>query len=110
MQAVFDGEVEAAADPKERCFRFIEEAVELAQSMDFTRDEIVRVVDWVLSRPKGGAAQEVAGTLVTLLSLCNSLGVDASEEFGKELDRIETPEVMARVRRRRAEKNKVLGQ
>lgn len=108
MQAVFGDDAEAAADPKERGFRFIEEAVELAQALDFTRDEIVRVVDWVLSRPKGGVSQEVAGTLTTLLSLCNSIEIDAGVEFERELTRVETPEVMARVRSRRAEKNKVL--
>ncbi len=108
-QAVFENDLLGPTSLKERGSRFIEEAIELAQALDFSREEIIRVVDWVLSRPKGSAPQEVSGTLVTLLSLCNLLGIDASAELDQELARIETPEVMARIRNRQSEKNKILG-
>jgi hypothetical protein len=69
--------VEGATDRKERSMRFLEEAVELAQSCDLTLEEVAAVVQYVYRRPTGRPSQEVGGVMVTLAALCEgSLGVD----------------------------------
>ena len=78
---------EAAADVPERNWRFIEEAIELVQSLGMTRNEVFDLVDYVYSRPSGDPAQEVGGTMVTLAALCQTNGLDMLECGILELDR-----------------------
>lgn len=97
-----------AKDGPERVIRFVEEAVEFAQSVRIDADLIHGLVDYVYSRPPGDPGQEIAGSKVTLYAAADALGIDADVEFEKELKRIDTPEIIARVRRRQAEKREVL--
>lgn len=55
-----------------RNHRFLEEALELVQSLGCTANEAHRVVDYVFSRPVGEPAQELGGVMVTLATLCNA--------------------------------------
>jgi hypothetical protein len=79
---------EAAAQNKvERNFRFVEEAVELVQSCGCSKDDVLKIVDYVFSRPIGEPAQEVGGTMTTLASLCNAHGIDLEHAAVEELRR-----------------------
>lgn len=98
---------EIAMDAAERNRRFLEEALELVQSMGMTQASVHELVDYVFSRSKGDAAQEVGGVMVTLASLCATHGMDMAGEADKELARIEAPEVIAKIRTKHAGKPKV---
>jgi hypothetical protein len=79
-----------AADVVERNHRFLEEALELVQSLGCTQSEAHQLVEYVFNRDSGNAAQEVGGVMVTLAALClaNSLDMHISAE--SELERIWT--------------------
>jgi len=88
MAATFD---EATCkDRMERNHRFLEEALELAQSLDCTREEALQLVDYVFGRPVGEPAQEVGGVMVTLAALCTPAGIDLEQASENELNRIWT--------------------
>jgi hypothetical protein len=72
----------------ERIARFIEEAIELAQSEDFDVDELKHIVDYVYSKPKGERNQEVGQVSITLLAYCEAVNISADAEEIKELNRI----------------------
>lgn len=57
-------------DKTERNHRFLEESLELVQSLGLTTSEAHKLVDYVFSRPVGEPQQEVGGTMVTLAALC----------------------------------------
>ncbi|MDB5550813.1 MAG: hypothetical protein JWL86_797 [Rhizobium sp.] len=77
-------------DKTERNHRFLEEALELVQSIGCTSSEAHQLVDYVFGRPVGEPAQEVGGVMVTLAALCiaNQLEMDSAGET--ELARIWT--------------------
>lgn len=99
---------DSAHDAAERALRTAEEAIELAQACDVPREALHRLVDYVFVRPVGDAMQEIGGTLLTLYSTAEALGVDADAAFEAELARIQRPEVMEKVRRRQSEKREAL--
>jgi len=74
---------------RERALRVVEEAVELGQALNLTLAEVCKVVDRVYERPAGSVENEVAGTMLTLLSLTVPLGIDPIEVTTTELRRIE---------------------
>ena len=80
MLACFGPDI--AADTTERCYRFIEESLELVQAMGCTKPEIEMLVDYVYARPPGEPAQEAGGVAVTLAALLNAAGIvgDAAAE------------------------------
>jgi len=73
---------------QERNFRFIEEAMELVQSLGCTKTDVQRVMDYVYDRPKGDPAQEVGGVMVTLAGLCSITSLDMSLCAEQEGNRI----------------------
>ena len=91
----------------ERGLRVLEEALELAQACAVDRDTAHRLVDYVFDRPKSDIAQEIAGCLVTLLALGFASDVDIDEAFSAEFERINTPRVIEKIRRRQQEKHEV---
>ena len=74
------------ANKRERGFRFCEEALELVQAIGITKEEVLKLVDYVFSRPKGTVKEEVGGVGTTLASLCITHGLDMDETFEYELD------------------------
>lgn len=82
----------------ERNFRFFEEAAELVQARGLTRELAHRLVDYVYDRPVGEPYQEVGGVMVTLASLCEVAELDMQECAELELDRINQPEIIEKVR------------
>src|SRR5918994_6133667 len=61
---------EPHVEPMTRCHRFLEESLELAQSVGVSADEAAQLVSYVYSRPSGHATQEIGGVMTTLAVLC----------------------------------------
>ncbi|WP_241238586.1 UPF0175 family protein [Burkholderia gladioli] len=95
-----------AADRVERNHRFLEEALELVQSLGCTASEAHQLVDYTFGRPVGEPAQEVGGVMVTLAALClaNTLDMHAAGEA--ELARISAPAMVKKIRAKQAAKPK----
>nr|QIG67121.1 hypothetical protein EVB34_016 [Rhizobium phage RHph_TM26] len=89
-------------NPRERAFRFLEESLELFQSLDCTREEAITLVDYVFGRSRGLIYQEVGGVSLTLAALCSSAGIDLSNAAHDELTRVSSPEVIEKIRAKRA--------
>lgn len=81
---------EIAADREERNHRFLEESLELVQSLGCTASEAHQLVDYVYGRDIGEPAQEVGGVMVTLAALCLANGLDMHANGETELARIWT--------------------
>lgn len=73
------------SDIPERCFRFIEEAIELAQAFGVSKEDVLRHVTRTYARPQGEISQEVGGTLVTLAALCQAANLDLQKCGDAEL-------------------------
>lgn len=93
-----------AKDKSERNHRFLEEALELAQACGASKDEALLLVDYVYGRPLGEPGQEVGGVLLTLSALCNARGIDMDRAGEREIERVDTPEMIARIRQKQATK------
>ncbi len=74
-------------DTRTRGHRFLEEALELVQAGGCTKDEAIRLVEYVYNRPVGVIAQEVGGTMVTLAALCSAFHTDLFWCADTELER-----------------------
>lgn len=79
-----------AGDREERNHRFLEEALELVQSLGCTASEAHQLVDYVFGRPVGEPAQEAGGVMVTLAALCLANNLDMHACGETELARIWT--------------------
>lgn len=86
MQTCFGPEI--SADRVERNHRFLEEALELVQSLGCAATEAHQLVDYVYGRPQGDVNQEVGGVMVTLAALCLAAGIDMHASGETELQRI----------------------
>lgn len=62
--------MEICRDGTERNHRFLEEALELVQSLGCTRSEAHQLVDYTFDRPAGNPNQELGGVMVTIAALC----------------------------------------
>lgn len=94
-----------ATNITERCDRFLEEALELLQSLGYDRTRVTTLVEYVFGRPIGEAAQEVGGVMVTLAALCSTASIDMHAAGEAELNRIQHPDVMAKIRAKQQAKN-----
>lgn len=72
----------------ERNHRFLEESLELVQSLGCTQSEAHQLVDYVFGRPVGDTPQEVGGVMVTLAALSLAVGLSMHEEGEIELARV----------------------
>lgn len=86
MRACFGEPI--TSDKIERNYRFLEEALELVQSLGLTKDEAHQLVDYVYGRPEGDTNQEMGGAIVTLAALSNAHGMRMDEAADAELERI----------------------
>jgi NTP pyrophosphatase (non-canonical NTP hydrolase) len=77
-----------ALDKVERNHRFLEESLELVQSAGCTRDECLKLVDYVYNRPSGEIKQETGGVMVTLAAFCNANNINMEECGNTEIDRV----------------------
>jgi hypothetical protein len=87
-----------------RAFRFFEEAAELVQASGMTREEAHQQVDYTFDRPVGKPEQELGGVMVTLAAWAGTHDLSMEGEGGKELARIDTPEMIDRIRAKQASK------
>lgn len=95
-----------SADKLERNDRFIEEALELVQSLGYSADRAHALVDYVFGRPSGDPDQEVGGVMVTLAALCLASNLYLADAGERELARINRPEVILKIRAKQAAKPK----
>lgn len=79
---------EISRDRTERNHRFLEEALELVQTLGCTVSEAHQLVDYTYNRPVGVPRQEVGGVMVTLAALCLANGLDMQELGEDELIRV----------------------
>lgn len=79
---------ETAMDKVERHHRFLEEALELAQSTGCTKEEAQELVEYVYNRPAGEPTQEVGGVMLTLAALCHSHDMWMDDCGWDELNRV----------------------
>lgn len=86
MQVCFGEQI--SKDKVERNHRFLEESLELVQSLDCTKSEAHQLVDYVFDRAKGEPQQECGGVMVTLAALCLANTLDMDECGETELKRI----------------------
>ena len=77
-----------AADMEHRNKRFLEEALELVQSTNMSKETAHQLVEYVFGRVKGETYQEVGGVMTTLAAYCGANGLDMQECAEKELKRI----------------------
>jgi len=89
-------------DVEERRARFFEEAGETAQAFGMSEDEAIELVRYTWSRPTGSPEKEVGAAFVTLTSLCVVAGINASECAEADLQKMQRPETIARIRAKRA--------
>ena len=80
--------MEVCRDRQERNHRFLEEALELVQSLGCTRSEAHQLVDYVFGRPAGEPKQELGGVMVTAAALCWPNELDMDEAAETELARV----------------------
>lgn len=79
--------IKIARDKTERNHRFLEEALELAQACECTKEEALQLVDYVFAREKGDIHQEVGGVMNTLAALCLVYDIDMINAGHIEIDR-----------------------
>ncbi len=95
-----------AADRIERNHRFLEEVIELVQSLGCTASEAHQLVDYTFGRPVGEPMQEVGGVMVTLAALCLASELDMHQAGETELARISEPAMVLKIRAKQAAKPK----
>lgn len=98
-----------AMTKKERAQRFLEEALELVQAEGLTWKDCDLMVNYVFGRPAGETRQEVGGVAVTLAALCWNAEVDLEDAAFAEIERIEHPDMIDKIRRKQASKSAILG-
>lgn len=91
-------------DPAERARRVLEEAAELAQAVGLDGRDARMILEDVYAREPGVAGQEVGGLANTLGALCAGLGISLAAEADREMTRVEHPDVVAKCRRKNADK------
>jgi hypothetical protein len=91
-------------DGTERNHRFLEESLELVQSLGCTKSEALQLVDYVYGRPKGAPVQEIGGVMVTLAALCSAHHADMNSCADAEIARCNNS--IERIRAKQAAKPK----
>lgn len=71
-----------------RALRIAEEAVELAQAHEITREKMHELVDIVYNRPVGDPVQELGGVAMTAELMAAMYGLDLEDFFVRELSRV----------------------
>lgn len=79
---------EIADDRLERCHRFIEEALELAQAAGMPRKHAHQLVEYVYGRPEGELRQELGGVMVTLAAWASAFNLCMRTAGSDELQRV----------------------
>lgn len=91
----------------ERGDRFLEEVLEMLQAHGYPFERISTLADYVYKRPVGDPEQEVGGVMITLAGFCYIAGHDMQALGDRELERINQPEVKAKIQAKQAAKAKI---
>jgi hypothetical protein len=94
--------METCRSTAERNHRFLEESLELVQSLGCTAAEAHMLVDYTFGRPVGEPRQEVGGVMVTLAALCTA--ADMSMANCSELELLRCWKNIERIRAKQATK------
>ncbi len=89
-------------DVEERRARFWEEAGETVQAFGMTEEDAIELVRYTWSRAKGEPAKEIGAAMLTLTSLCVAAGYNLSECAEADLEKLQRPETIARIRAKRS--------
>lgn len=89
---------ESLNDIQERAHRFLEEALEFGQSLGVSAEYMHNLVDYVNEGKPGWQQREAGQVLVTLAAVCNACNFSMVEVGVNEYHRINTPEIIERVR------------
>jgi hypothetical protein len=89
-------------DIEERRDRYAEESNEVLQAFGMSREDMHKLVDYTWGRPVGEHDKEIGAALVTLTSLCVVAGVDLMSCGEAELEKLQRPETIARIRAKRS--------
>lgn len=73
-----------------RMHRFVEESIELAQALGCSKEDFLKLVDYVFGRAVGEPKQEVGGVMLTLVGVCVANCFDMMECGETELARVWT--------------------
>lgn len=71
-----------------RGFRFTEEALELAQAVGLSKEQVLQLVDYVYGRPQGDVDQEIGGVMITLNNLASAHTINVEGAAEAELLRV----------------------
>lgn len=75
-------------DIQERTYRFTEEALELAQACGCSKEDVLKLVEYVFNRPVGERTEEAGAAKLTLAALCSAIQLDLDEVGDAELKRV----------------------
>ncbi|MFP5078254.1 hypothetical protein ACLE20_13180 [Rhizobium sp. YIM 134829] len=89
-------------DVAERIARFFEEAAETCQALGMTHDDASKLLAYTFSRPAGEPSKEIGSAKLTLASLCVLAGYDMDACGEADLEKLQRPETIARIRAKRA--------
>lgn len=96
---------ELVNDKVENQHRFIEESLELVQSLGMSLEEVIALASYVFNRPKGDPLIEAGGVATTYSILCKTHGIDVIEVSENEL--IRNYEIIDKIREKQRSKNKL---
>lgn len=89
-------------DVAERRARFFEESGETCQALGMTEDEAIALVRYTWSRPAGEPKKEIGAATLTLASLCVVADIDMMGCAEADLETLQRPETIERIRAKRA--------
>lgn len=89
-------------DVAERLARYAEETNEVLQAFGMSREYMHRLIDYTCDRPAGEPAKEIGAALLTLTSLCVVAGYDVMACAEADLEKLQRPETIARIRAKRS--------
>jgi hypothetical protein len=89
-------------DIAERNARSFEESIETAQAFGMTEDEAIALVKYTFGRPVGDPAKELGAKVLTAFSLGVVAGIDVMAAAEADLEKLQRPETIARIRAKRS--------
>lgn len=89
-------------DVAERLARFFEEVNEACQAFGMSREDAHKLVDYTYNRPVGDPAKEIGAAMLTLASLSVVAGLDLAACAEADLEKLQRPETVARIRAKRS--------
>lgn len=89
-------------DIAERVARFFEEATETCQAFGLDFADAHQLVNYTYDRPVGEPAKEIGAAMLTLTSLCVVAGYNLMECAEADLEKLQRPETIARIRAKRS--------